>query len=57
MWVRSVTAVTAPQKALVTVGPTTEPPGSRGLVVRCCAIQANGSRQTLFVTGPVGPLL
>ena len=52
-----MTAVTAPQKAPVTGPPTTEPPGSRGLVERCFSIQANGSRQTVFVTGPVGPLL
>ena len=55
--IRSEAAATAPQKAPVTCGPTIEPPGSRGLVVRCSAIQANGSRQTVLVTGPVGPLL
>ena len=49
--------MTAPQKAPVIGPPTTEPPGRRGLVERCFAIQANGSRQTVFVTGPVGPLL
>ena len=48
---------TAPQKAFVTCGPATVPPGRRGLVVRCFAIQANGSRHCVFVCGPVGPLL
>ena len=55
--IRSEAEATAPQKAPVICGPAIEPPGSRGLVVRCFAIQANGSRQTVFVTGPVGPLL
>ncbi len=55
--ISSEIVATVPQKAPVTCGPTTEPPGSRGLVVRCSAIQANGSRQTVFVCGPVGPLL
>ena len=50
-------AATAPQNAFVTCGPASVPPGSRGLVVRCAAIQANGSRHTVFVCGPVGPLL
>ena len=54
---KSETSATAPQKAPVICGPAIEPPGRRGLVVRCCAIQANGSRQTVFVAGPVGPLL
>ena len=32
------------RRRLVTCGPAIEPPGRRGLVVRCFAIQANGSR-------------
>ena len=41
--IKSEAAATAPQKAPVTCGPTTEPPGSRGLVERCSSIQVNGS--------------
>ena len=53
----SEAAATAPQNAFVTCGPATVPPGRRGLVVRCFAIQANGSCHWCFVCGPVGPLL
>src|SRR5689334_15710528 len=55
--IRSEAVATAPQNADVTCGPTIEPPGRRGLVVRCSDIQVNGSVQTVFVAGPVGPLL
>ena len=55
--ISSEAVATAPQKAFVTCGPAIVPPGRRGLVVRCFSIQANGSRQTVFVCGPVGPLL
>ena len=41
----------------MTVLPAIEPPGSRGLVVRCFSIQENGSSHCVFVVGPVGPLL
>ena len=55
--IRFEASATTPQKALVTCGPEIEPAGSRGLVERCSDIQANGSRQTVLVWGPVGPLL
>ena len=52
-----VTLATAPQNALVTVGPRIEPTGRRGLVVRISSIQVSGSIQRAFVAAPVGPLL
>src|SRR6201995_2296436 len=55
--ISSEAVATAPQNAFVTCGPAIVPPGRRGLVVRCAAIQANGSRHWVFVCGPVGPLL
>lgn len=48
---------TVPQKAPVTVGPRTKPPGSCGLVERTSAIHLNGFSHWVFVFGPVGPLL
>lgn len=55
--ITSETAETAPQKAPDTAGPANEPPGTRGLVVRCASIQENGSSHCVFASGPVGPLL
>jgi hypothetical protein len=54
---KDVTSATVPQNALVTVGPSTEPAGRRGLVERISSIQVIGASQRVFVAGPVGPLL
>jgi hypothetical protein len=55
--ITSDAVATALQKADATCGPTTEPPGIRGLLLRCSSIQANGSFHCPLVCGPVGPLL
>ena len=57
LWVRGEGNTVVGELASPHAGPAIEPPGSRGLVVRWSAIQLNGSRQTVFVAGPVGPLL
>ena len=53
----SDTFATAPQNTLEVDGPEQRPARTRGLSPRVPSMTVNGSRHTVLVLGPVGPLL